>query len=557
MPACLTRILLLVLIACPWPALAAFGEQPAGRLGGAAAFLPVHEAYQATARLDGRQLQVDWQIADGYYLYRHGFRSALPLALPDGQARHDEFFGDVEVYYGRLQLTLTLPAAPQALPVSLDFQGCADAGLCYPPATLHWQVDTRLGTVAPLVVPPAPASGPAASADRTLPVVLAFAFLGGILLNLMPCVFPVLGLKVIALTAPARRDSAWAHALAYAAGVILSFLAVATVLLALRAGGQAIGWGFQLQSPLVIAGLAWLFTGITVALAGGFSPGLRWLGAGQSLTEGGGKAASFFTGMLAVVVASPCTVPFMAAAVGYALVQPTPVTLGVFASLGAGMALPFMLLGLVPGLADRLPRPGPWMETLKQLLALPMAATVAWLLWVLTQQAGTGTLALVGAGCAVLAGSLYLAEKTRHRRPASVLALASLLVLLGTPATPPPQAGSGIDTRVQALRSEGRPVFLNVTADWCITCLANERLALGSDDTRALFAQQGVTYLEADWTRPDPSIGSLLARFGRSGVPLYVFYPADPAADPVVLPQLLTPALLQEALAAGRRETAR
>ncbi|HEY9036066.1 MAG TPA: protein-disulfide reductase DsbD domain-containing protein [Pseudomonadales bacterium] len=544
----ITRILLLVLL--PMTAWAALGERDSRSLDDSAPhFLPVHEAYQARASLEGSQLRVDWHIADGYYLYRHGFKSRLPLLLPTGLRTNDDLFGEVEVYYGAVSVLMDPPA--DADHAALAFQGCADAGLCYPPEVLHWQIDHANRTVVPVAAEPQPAS-PQPNDHSGLMLIALIAFIGGLILNLMPCVFPVLSLKVIAITTHAHRGSTLTHALCYAGGVIGSFLLMGGALILIRAGGSSAGWGFQLQSPQVITALIWLFTGITITLLGGFSPGLRWLGVGQHLTEGNRPTASFFTGALAVVVASPCTAPFMATALGYAMTQPAVVTLTVFACLGAGMAAPFVVLGLLPALARRLPKPGPWMEHFKHWLALPMAATIVWLLWVLSHQTSTTSLLLALAGSTALALACWLFE--RHREPSAPRNTAWLLLVLSvlpiafissSDARINPQADSWSAQKVIALRAQGQPVFVNVTADWCITCLANERLVLDTDATRALFARHRIHYLKADWTRPDPAINALLAEFGRSGVPLYVLYPADTRQQPVVFSQILTPSALQ------------
>lgn len=545
----IARILLLALL--PATAFAGLGERnTSGSLGNTPRFLPVHEAYQASARMDGQQLHIDWRIADNYYLYRHAFSSDLPVNTPAGIPRHDEFFGDTEVYYSAVSVSITLPQG--ATQASLAFQGCADAGLCYPPETLHWAVDIPQGIARPIDTPleqATPTTDQSPASPASLLWIALAAFIGGLILNLMPCVFPVLSLKVIAITTHAHRGSTLLHSVCYTGGVIGSFLLVGGLLLLIRAGGSTAGWGFQLQSPQVITVLAWLFTGITITLAGGFTPGLRWLGVGQHLTEGNTPAASFFTGALAVVVASPCTAPFMATALGYAITQPPLVTLTVFACLGAGMAAPFIVLGLLPGLARCLPQPGPWMETFKRVLAIPMAATIAWLLWVLSHQASTGAVLLASLGCLLLVPACRLLD--HHQEPSlwrrtgwGLLALSLAPLLIIRPAEAPFETGSNrwSASTVAQLRLQGQPVFLNVTADWCITCLANERIVLDSESTRALFEHHNIAYLKADWTRPDPAIEALLESFGRSGVPLYVLYPANPQQAPVVFSQILRPA---------------
>ncbi len=547
--AILSRFLLLA--ALPALAFAGLGERNNALLDNSAPrFLPVHEAYQANARMDGAQLHIDWRIADDYYLYRHAFTGSAPVTTPAGIARHDEFFGDTEVYYETVSVSMALPA--DATQASLTFQGCADAGLCYPPETLHWAVDIPQGMARPVNAPLTQAApdvnAPPSSGSSSLLWVALAAFLGGLILNLMPCVFPVLSLKVIAITTHAHRGSTLLHSLCYAGGVIGSFLLVGGLLLAIRAGGSTAGWGFQLQSPQVITALAWLFTGITITLAGGFTPGLRWLGVGQQLTEGNTPVASFFTGALAVVVASPCTAPFMATALGYAITQPPVITLTVFACLGAGMAAPFVVLGLLPPLVRCLPKPGPWMEHFKHILALPMAATIVWLLWVLSHQASIHAVVFASLGCLLLIPVCRLLDDhrntSRRRNTAWALLALSLLPLI---LIRPNEAGTATGNhhwsagKVAQLRVQGQPVFLNVTADWCITCLANEKLVLDTEATRELFERHNIAYLKADWTRPDPAIEALLASFGRSGVPLYVLYPANSQQAPVVFSQILRP----------------
>ncbi|MCI0749724.1 MAG: thioredoxin family protein [Nevskiales bacterium] len=389
---------------------------------------------------------------------------------------------------------------------------------------------------------------------------LAFALLGGLILNLMPCVFPVLSIKAVALleSRTLQRAGQRRHALVYAAGVILSCLALAAVLVALRAGGAAVGWGFQLQSPVFIAALVYLMVALGLSLSGMVPLGTRLMGLGQSLTERNGDAGSFFTGVLAVVVASPCTVPFMGAAMGFALSQPAVVALTVFAALGFGLALPFLLLGFFPGLGRVLPRPGAWMETFKQLMAFPLYLTGVWLLWVLGRQTGINGVALVLLGLVLLGFALWLCRPAARGPVRRVLAVLAVLAALGVlahpelrqaaiPATPSAVlSGPYSDTRLTDLRAQHRPVFVNVTADWCVTCKVNEAVALENEAVRRAFVGKGIVWLTADWTRSDPAITVLLARFGRNGVPLYLLYP--PAGEPVVLPQILTPGIVLDAL---------
>ncbi|WP_395651086.1 protein-disulfide reductase DsbD family protein [Brevundimonas sp.] len=391
------------------------------------------------------------------------------------------------------------------------------------------------------------------------------AFLGGLVLNLMPCVFPVLAMKAASLTraahdpAEARRDG-----VLFTAGVLATFLALASVLLALRAGGQAIGWGFQLQSPAVVAGLALLMLAVALNLSGTFEigAGLQRLG-GSRLSRLSGGAGAFFTGMLAVVVAAPCTAPFMAFALGAALLMPAPAALAVFLMLGLGLALPYLAISLSPGLLRRLPRPGPWMVRLQRLLALPMFATTLWLVWVFARQTDGAANAWLAAACVV--GTIAavaigpLAEKIAPRqRWAPIvgglgMAVALMLAVLAVRSAPAPDAERPIPAdawspaRVDAALAQGRPVLVNFTADWCVSCKINERTALSTASTRRALERSNAVYLVADWTRRDDVIAAELARHGRSGVPLYLVYHPN-APRPRILPQLLTAGVVAEAL---------
>ena len=367
----------------------------------------------------------------------------------------------------------------------------------------------------------------------------------------MPCVFPILSLKALHLAAHRGRQ-ARIGGLAYTGGVLLTFLVLAGLLLALKAGGAAVGWGFQLQQPLVVLALAWLTAGIGLWLLTGISLGTRLMGLGAGLGRGGGAGGSFVTGMLAVIVATPCTAPFMAGAVGFALTQGPLIALAVFLALGLGLAAPFLALAFVPALQALLPRPGPWMERLRQALAFPMLATAAWLLWVLSLS-GEGALLPALLGVVGLGLAFWLAGLPG--RTAQGLAALALVLSLALPAAPlwsapapsesapakgiviaPPAEPFSLG-RLEALRGEGRPVLVNMTAAWCLTCLVNERVALSGDGFEATLARFGAAYLKGDWTRQDPAIGRFLAGFERSGVPLYAVYPVEgsprtPAAAP-------------------------
>ncbi len=405
----------------------------------------------------------------------------------------------------------------------------------------------------------------------TLLPALLFAFFGGVILNLMPCVFPVLSIKAMGALGSAddraqlRRHGGW-----YALGVVATFVLLAGVLLAgvllaLRAGGEQLGWGFQLQEPRFVAGIALLLFAMALSFSGVWEFGGRFTGAGQQLAQGHGSRASFFTGALAVVVASPCTAPFMGTALGWALAQPAASAFAVFVALGLGLAAPMLLLGFVPALARALPRPGPWLDGFRQLLAFPLYLTVVWLLWVYGEQTSPLGMAWLLAALTALAFALWLhgrrhaMRSPRSRAAAAVVSVFALALAVGLPLSKPaPVAAASARTkgaslaepwseaRLAELRAANRPVLVNMTAAWCITCLANERVALSSDTVREALAERDVAYLKGDWTRQDEAITRYLQRFGRNGVPLYVLYP--PGGVPRVLPQLLTADGVAEAI---------
>lgn len=420
--------------------------------------------------------------------------------------------------------------------------------------TRAYAIQARPGAVVPVPATSAP--------SKDLPIILLLALLGGLILNLMPCVFPVLSLKAMAVM-QSRNHSAQKqrrHALAYTAGVLLSCGAVAALLLGLRAGGEAIGWGFQLQSPVFIGALAYLMFALGLSLSGVAEFGGRFMGVGQSLTTGDNAASSFFTGVLATVVASPCTAPFMGTALGYALTQSPLVSLSIFFTLGLGLALPFLLLGFFPRLAAFLPRPGAWMETFKQAMAFPLYLTAVWLLWVLMQQSGADAAAIALIGLVLVAFALWLWH--RDQTLARLLRIAALIIaalLLAHPALRAQTAAHRVepaalsqaysDERLAQLLAEKRTVFVNLTADWCLTCKVNEHVVLSTNAVRQAFKQKNVAVLVGDWTRSDPAITRVLERFGRSGVPLYLMFVNG--GEPRVLPQILTPQILLDALNNG------
>jgi len=411
-------------------------------------------------------------------------------------------------------------------------------------------VRDRAGMQADVLVDAAPGPSPAA-AMPPLGQILVFAFVGGLILNLMPCVFPILAMKAVALARHAGRGHA--HAVSYTAGVLVTFVALAAALLVARAAGTAAGWGFQFSSPVFVAAMTWLLFGVGLNLSGVFQVGGGLAGAGSDLAGRHGVVGSFFTGLLAVLVATPCTAPFMGVAIAAGLAAPPVVTVLVFAVMGLGLAAPYVALASMPGLSRLMPRPGRWMEILKQALAFPMYGGAAWLVWVISQEAGpSGVLATVAGVVLVgFAGWVFGATQTASAQPrrfgqalAAVAVLAALAVLSGITAAP---VSAASDTtaeaytpeRLAALRSAGKPVFVNMTAAWCVTCLVNERVAISTEAVRRAFATDGVAYLKGDWTRQDPAITTFLRQNGREGVPLYVFFPAR-GGQPEVLPQILT-----------------
>jgi thiol:disulfide interchange protein/DsbC/DsbD-like thiol-disulfide interchange protein len=410
--------------------------------------------------------------------------------------------------------------------------------------------------------------------ERSLATLMLFAVLGGLILNLMPCVFPVLSIKALNVMEQAKKHPAAVRAkgLVFAAGVIVSMLCLAGVLLVLRAGGEQLGWGFQLQSPLFVTLLVYLLLAVGLNLSGVFEVGGGLAGVGDNLTQGDSYSASFFTGVLATLVATPCSAPFMAPAVGAALTQAPFNALCIFAALGVGIALPFVLLSFAPWMRRVLPKPGAWMDTLKQVFAFPVYATAAWLLWVVAQETSPFGLGAALAGSILVALAAWSFQKSRSSAGGSRItviatAVISLLLAIFLPirfadvaAAAPSDAAllmPGVDewqpysaARVAELNAAGRPLLVNFTASWCLTCLVNERNAFSDAAVQEIFRDKKVTLMKGDWTNRDPAITKALAAFGRAGVPLYLVYNGKPGStEPVVLPQLLTAGVVQSAFA--------
>jgi len=388
------------------------------------------------------------------------------------------------------------------------------------------------------------------------------AFLGGLILNLMPCVFPIISLKALSLSKSAHSERREARRLAwaYTIGVLVTFIALAIILLVIKSTGAKIGWGFQLQSSIVVAILALLLFVIGLNLLGLFEFGSRLQNTGASLTQKDGFSGSFFTGALAVIVATPCTAPFMAGAIGYALAQPALIMMAVFIALGLGFALPFLILGYVPVLLTKLPKPGPWMVRFKEFLAFPMFAASAWLVWVLSLQAGSRGILVVLISALLIAFAIWLLKgRTALTRILSGLALLMACLLpisLSSANNAARQAASTpLDTQVWSQEAvaqnlaEGRSVFVDFTAAWCVTCKVNERFVLNTQSVQEMFAQTDTAVLIADWTNKDDIIAAELERYGRAGVPLYlVFTPETGAEKGKILPQVLNYDVIKEAL---------
>ncbi|MEP6996207.1 MAG: thioredoxin family protein [Betaproteobacteria bacterium] len=457
--------------------------------------------------------------------------------------------------------TLALPVAVQRVGEFTQLAGVLESTAGFGGNGRAVLVDVPLsGTVVAAAAPPEPAPQPLPLAldenALSLGAALAFALIGGVLLNLMPCVFPVLSLKVLGFAAHGgNRRTMRRHGLAFVAGVIVSFWLLAAGLVALRAAGQNLGWGFQLQSPAVVAGLALLFFVLALNLSGLFEIGRLIPSAVAGWNAKNPFVNDALSGMLAVVVASPCSAPFMGAALGYALTGSVPATCLVFSALGIGMGLPFLALAWFPAWRARLPKPGPWMQRLRQLLAFPLYATVIWLAWVLGAQLDNDAVARLAATLLLVALALWAWKTMRAggARGWGAAAIASLVgaLIIGWPVAAgvtsegakAPVAASGpwqdyTPQKIAQLVAAGQPVFIDFTAAWCVTCQVNKRLVLDTDAVRQAFAQANVALVRADWTRRDPVIGAALAALGRDGVPVYVLY--RPGQAPLLLSELLS-----------------
>lgn len=540
--------------------------------------LPAGQAFRFEALAQNpRQLLLRWTMPKGYYLYRDQttlhLKDAAGLSLkpawPAGTLHHDEHYGDVTVYFDQIELPVVVEgdlAGRKQLSLEASFQGCQDGGLCYPLMTRTVGVDLGSGvaatgrtTEAAVKLPPAHAAEVASKISLIAALLLALG--GGLVLNLMPCVLPVLSIKAVSvLESGENRATARRHALFYTAGVLSSFAALGLGILALRSAGQVLGWGSQLQQPLVVAALALIMLAVGLSMSGVVQFGASLGNTGARLASRSGPAGDFFTGVLAVVVASPCTAPFMGSALAYAFAAPMLAALLVFLALGFGLALPFLLIGFVPALGRLLPRPGRWMETLKQVLAFPMYLTAVWLAWVLARQRGADAVGLLLVAAVLLAMTLWWFERGRSRGAISRILVAMLAVTTLVPLyllahVPPPSriatSEDGVAVyspgKLAALRAAGTPVFVDMTADWCVTCKANEHSVLDTQGFRDLLQRTGAVYMKGDWTDVNPTISAFLQHYHSPGVPLYVVFPSN-GGPGRQLPTVLTASMVEQAL---------
>ena len=544
----------------------ATGNASASSLIGGNQPLPAEQAFRFEAIATGPdQVLARFTMPTGYYLYRDktSFHTAADSgdslgtpAFPAGTQHSDANFGATTVYFDQVDIPVPLSRtnnAAHTLALTANFQGCKENSVCYPMLERTLTVSLPAGSGAAVSVTPATATG-------SLLAALFAALLGGLVLNLMPCVLPVLSLKAISILESGESPvAARRHVLFYTAGVLISFAVVGLAVIALRKAGLIYGWGFQLQQPLFVAVLIYVIVAIGLSLSGVVQFGAGLGNTGQSLSARSGASGDFFTGVLAVVVASPCTAPFMGTALAFAFANSALAAFCVFIALGLGLALPFLLIGFVPGFARWLPKPGAWMETLKQVLAFPMYLTAVWLVWVLGSQRGVDAIGLVLAGAVLLSLGLWWFERSRYKTPGwRALALVALLLSL------PPLywlaylpakrvAAAQVNGQVafnpaklEELRKAGQTVFVDIGADWCTTCKVNEHAVLDTAAFRALLDETHATLMTGDWTNPDRDIEAFLARFHAVGVPLYVVF--RNGDDGHVLPTVLTQSVVRSAL---------
>lgn len=514
------------------------------------------------------------RLADGF---RVGIASEEIATAAAGKLKEIHFFPNGhEILHAEPQTFRRGPAGVTAELKSSDFAAKGEqalGGVLLVEQTdgtrQSWTVDATPGAMAAGISDTALRAGAASGSGASLGgiallSVMGFAFIGGLVLNLMPCVLPVLTIKAAGLVHTAHNPKeSRAHGLAYLAGVLVCFAAFGAILVALRALGEQAGLGFQLQYAPVTAAFALLMFAVGLNLLGVFEIGGSLMGVGGGLAQKSGTSGAFFTGLLAAFVGAPCVGPFLAAPVGVALEQPAPIVIAVFLMVGAGLAAPFVALSFTPALARLLPKPGKWMVTFRQALAFPMFLTALWLLWVLAGQGGSDAVILVLAGATLLVFGIWLARIAgRSLAGRAVATLAILAALIGPTVAASgmhaPEANAGVvvatnegepwsPERVAQLQAEGRPIFIDFTARWCVTCQMNKRIAIHTARVQEAFERYDVAFLVADWTNRDSVIAEELARHGRAGVPLYLMYPAS-GGPPVELPQILSPGLLAKAV---------
>lgn len=509
-----------------------------------------------------------FEIPQGAYIYgkssgETGLPTKLEWMLPQGFEKISEDWQKPEekieeglkalIYKGNMQVLAKFKAGkdfskPQEIALKASWLKCSN--MCMPESK----------TAKILIEPDS-------SSSNALAFTMLGAFLGGIILNLMPCVFPVIGLKILSFAKDAQktRKTALINAAFYSVGIIISFCALVGILTWLKSLGNSLGWGFQLQEPLFVAFLILLFFAMGLAFAGVFELGASLSSLGNLTSQKDGKGAAFFSGVLAVLVASPCTAPFMGSALGVALASNASmaVTFSIFMSIGLGMAFPYVLLSAVPRLARRIPKPGAWMETFKQFLAFPLFATAIWLVWVFLKERNADALMQMLFSALILAFALWIFGKYSppvNSRKKRMFAFASLAILgavsvalavksatFKLPETLAAQNHS-IESQIEELRKSGKIVYADFTASWCITCIANKKAVLHTKKIEDFFKENNVALLTFDWTNKNAQIGEFLKKFGRSGVPFNIVYPADLKKEPVILPEILTPNAVIDAI---------
>lgn len=509
-----------------------------------------------------------FEIPQGAYIYgkssgETGLPTKLEWMLPQGFEKISEDWQKPEekieeglkalIYKGNMQVLAKFKAGkdfskPQEIALKASWLKCSN--MCMPESK----------TAKILIEPDS-------SSSNALAFTMLGAFLGGIILNLMPCVFPVIGLKILSFAKDAQktRKTALINAAFYSVGIIISFCALAGILTWLKSLGNSLGWGFQLQEPLFVAFLILLFFAMGLAFAGVFELGASLSSLGNLTSQKDGKGAAFFSGVLAVLVASPCTAPFMGSALGVALASNASMatTFSIFMSIGLGMAFPYVLLSAVPRLARRIPKPGAWMETFKQFLAFPLFATAIWLVWVFLKERNADALMQMLFSALILAFALWIFGKYSppvNSRKKRMFAFASLAILgavsvalavksatFKLPETLAAQNHS-IESQIEELRKSGKIVYADFTASWCITCIANKKAVLHTKKIEDFFKENNVALLTFDWTNKNAQIGEFLKKFGRSGVPFNIVYPADLKKEPVILPEILTPNAVIDAI---------